>query len=947
MNWGMEEQGDVQREAAQYCSAICFSSGLTIFRLSRHLVLLLLLQSAFSIFAGGEQSGFRVGSLETEGQTDPLGVDEVAPQFLWKLADLGQDRGLTQESYRILVSSTPELLQRDRGDAWDSGEVSDPATFRVRYAGTPLTSHRRYFWKVAVKVNGNPPVWSETAEFTTGLLHPSEWKARWIAASKPYQPGSPLPIFRREFSLHKPVASALVMVSGLGQYELRVNGNPATDSVLNPGWTNYRKTVLYNTFDITRQIKQGANAFALLLGNGMYNVEETPGRYTKFTGSFGEPKLILQCEIAYADGTSETIVSDESWSSTSGPIVFSSTYGGEDFDSNREAHGWDRPGFTEAWGAARIVDGPGGELRASMVPAIAVAKVYSPVGRTEVKAGVSVYDLGQNMSGWPEIEVEGTAGSSVKLICGELLNSDGTVTQAGSGSGNSFTYTLDGGGAERWHPRFSYYGFRYVQVELSAAKEDPLHALPQLTRIGGDFVHAALTVDGSFESSDTLLNQIHTLIDMAIVSNSMSVLTDCPHREKLGWLEQTYLNGSSLFYNYDYGSLYRKIDMDMEEAQTADGLVPSIAPEYVEFNTPLGKPTAFRDSPEWGSAAILSSWTAYQFTGDPEQLEQAYPMMEKYLAYLRGTAKDNIIDYGLGDWYDIGPGNPGYSQLTSRATTATAIYFEDLTTMAKISALLDKPDEAKAFESEASSVRDAFNLKLFHADRDFYDRDSQTANAMPLALGMVPKGHEAGVLAHLVEDIRNHDNHVTAGDVGFHYVVRALTQWNRSDVLMDMLSRMDSPSYGYQLAHGATTLTEAWDANRSSSQNHFMLGHAEEWLYRGLAGIEFDMAAAPEARITIHPYPVAGVQSAAATYDSVLGMIGSSWRVADKTLTLNVDVPPNSDARILLPGKALDKVRIDDQPATRKDSDASCIVTAAGVACHVRSGHYSFAVPIA
>ena len=946
MNRGMEEQSYVNRQDVQHCFAICLMLSLTILRRSRHLVLFLLLGTLFNPVARGEEPGLRVGSLEIEGQTNPLGIDVVAPHFLWKLADGIQDRGLTQESYRILVASTPDLLHQDRGDVWDSGVVRERATFGIRFGGKPLTPHRRYFWKVAVKVNGKPPVRSESAEFVTGMLHPYDWKAKWIAASKPYQPSSPLPLFRREFSLHKPITSALVMVSGLGQYELRVNGNSVTDTVLNPAWTDYRKTIFYNTFDITRQVQQGANAFAVLLGNGMYNVEEIPGRYAKFTGSFGEPKLILQCYIAYTDGTSETIVSDESWSSASGPIMFSSTFGGEDFDATREAKGWDRPGFFEVWGAARIVDGPGGQLQASTIPAIVVEKVYSPVGRIELKAGGSVYDLGQNMSGWPEIEVEGTAGSAVKLICGELLNSDGTVTQAGSGPGNSFTYTLGGGAMERWHPRFSYYGFRYVQVEVSPAKEDPLHALPRLMEIGGDFVHANLTVDGSFESSVTLLNQIHKLIDMAILSNSMSVLTDCPHREKLGWLEQTYLNGSSLFYNYGYGNLYHKIDMDMEEAQTPDGLVPSIAPEYVEFNTPQGKPTAFRDSPEWGSAAILSSWTAYQFTGNPEPLEQAYPMMEKYLAYLRGTAKDNIIDYGLGDWYDIGPGNPGYSKLTSRATTATVIYFEDLTTMARIAALLDQPKDAKRFASEASDVRKAFNRELFHPDQDFYDKDSQTANAMPLALGMVPEGHEAGVLAHLVADIRNHQNHVTAGDVGFHYVVRALTRWNRSDVLMDMLSRTDSPSYGYQLAHGATTLTESWDTNRSSSQNHFMLGHAEEWLYRGLAGIEFDMAAAPAQRITIHPHPVAGVQSASATYNSVLGMIGSSWQVVDKTLTLNVDVPPNSEAQVLLPGKTLEKIRIDDRPLADKTSDASCNLTSKGLACHVRSGHYTFAVPI-
>jgi glucosamine--fructose-6-phosphate aminotransferase (isomerizing) len=298
MNRGMEEQSYVKRQDVQHYSAICLMSSLTILRRSRHLVLFLLLGTLFNTVARSEEPGFRVGSLEIEGQTSPLGIDVVAPHFLWKLADEGQDRGLTQESYRILVASTPDLLHQDRGDVWDSGVVRGRATFGIRFGGKPLTPHRRYFWKAAVKVNGTPPVWSESAEFVTGMLHPYDWKAKWIAASKPYQPNSPLPLFRREFSLHKPITSALVMVSGLGQYELRVNGNPVTYTVLNPAWTDYRKTIFYNTFDITRQIQQGANAFAVLLGNGMYNVEEVPGRYAKFTGSFGEPKLILQCYIA-------------------------------------------------------------------------------------------------------------------------------------------------------------------------------------------------------------------------------------------------------------------------------------------------------------------------------------------------------------------------------------------------------------------------------------------------------------------------------------------------------------------------------------------------------------------------------------------------------------------------------------------------------------------------
>jgi hypothetical protein len=410
---------------------------------------------------------------------------------------------------------------------------------------------------------------------------------------------------------------------------------------------------------------------------------------------------------------------------------------------------------------------------------------------------------------------------------------------------------------------------------------------------------------GEFSSSDELLDRIHHLILNALDSNLVSILTDCPHREKLGWLEQTHLFAASLMSNYDVEALYRKMGDDMADSQIASGLVPSIAPEITKFLDSDGRSTDFRDSPEWGSAVVLSPWAAYQFYGDPGPLRAHYDSMQRYVAFLDGKSKGHLLDYGLGDWYDIGPGAPGYSQLTSKKLTATGIFYQDLTTLAKIATVLDRPEDARTYAGQANAVRDAFNAALFHPETNSYDRNSQTANAMPLALGMVPPGSRGAVLQSLIDDIQAHGYHVTAGDIGFHYVVRALTDGGRSDVLAKMLAVTTSPSYGYQISHGATTLTEAWDSNPNSSQNHFMLGHAEEWFYRGLAGIDFDLSRPLGEQIRIEPYiPAPGAQSiheASASMQTPLGLISSAWTLADGRVSVRITVPPNSSAIVSLP----------------------------------------------
>jgi alpha-L-rhamnosidase len=903
--------------------------------------------------------------LKTEDSVNPLGIDAGSPQLSWILqAHSRLDRGLAQSAYRILVASSPQSLGRNQGDVWDSGKVLSSITFNVPYAGPPMVSLKTYYWKLAVwDQTGHESDWSQPARWTTSILRSDGWTAHWIAATPDTPPSaqprenmwefrdqsSPLPIFRHAFTLDKPVRRALVLISGLGQYELRVNGRSVTDSVLNPGWTDYRKTILYNSWDVTSLLKPGANALGVMLGNGMYNVEGIKGRYTKFAGSFGQPKLILQMQIDFTDGSSGTIVSDGSWKTIPGPIVFSSIYGGEDYDARLEQQGWDRPGLQDAtWAQAIEVGGPGGQMVSQMLPPIKVATVLSPRTIIDRKSGTRIYDLEQNISGWPEIVVRGPRGAKIEITAGELLDKNGNVTQhsanARPGSANLFSYTLKGNGDETWHPRFSYYGFRYIQI--TEVKSAASSNRPVLLALKGDFVHADVTQVGEFSTSNRLFMRIHRLIDMAILSNMVSVLTDCPQREKLGWLEQTYLAGTAIFFNYDVAPLYRKLARDMRDAQLSNGMIPSIAPEYIAFVDNQGNNTNFRDSPEWGSAAVLSPFTAYEYTGDRALLAGSYEAMVRYLAYLRSRLQDNKLSYGLGDWYDIGPNPPGESQLTSKGLTATVIYYQDLTTLSEIAQLLNKPDDAQSFRNEADTVRSTINAHLLHPDTGLYDRGSQTANAMPLALGIVPGDFKDAVMNRLVENIREHHDHVTTGDIGFHYEIRALTDGQRSDVISDLLSRTDSPSYGYQLANGATTLTEAWDTNPDSSQNHFMLGHAEEWFYRGLAGIDFDLSRPVASRIVIHPALVAGTRETFARYDSVLGKIVSHWSRNATGVTLDITIPPGSLATIYLPTKMSESVRESGRPLHLATGIQSIAVEDGNVKCIAGSGEYHFLLPV-
>jgi alpha-L-rhamnosidase len=888
------------------------------------------------------------GRLVCEHQNDPLAASPSHPSLGWQLAAASAtERGVRQTAYRVLVASTSARLETNHADLWDSGRVVSGRTADIEYAGKSIPAEHRAFWKVEVwDERGASSGWSAVAQLTAA---PERWTAQWIAAAtgadgKSEGVTQPMPVFRKAFSMHKPVARALLYVAGLGQDEVHLNGMKVGDRELTPGWTDYRKHVLYDTYDVTGLLRTGQNAIGVLLGNGMFNVARVPGRYTKFAGSFGPPQLIAELHLLFRDGSSETIATGNDWQTAPGPIVFSSSYGGEDYDARKEPAGWDSSEAgeksateSETWHDAIVVPGPGGQLDPEIATPIRVEHIYHPVAHRTLASGAQVFDLGQNFAGWPEIAIRGEAGAQIKLICGELLNPDGSVSQesanAHPGRAQWFSYTLRGGREEHWHPRFSYYGFRYVQAEITGNAH--------LVSLAGDAVYSSATPSGDFRSSVPLLNRIHALILHAEENNLASVITDCPHREKLGWLEQTHLMGSALNYDFDLEQLYAKVNQDMADEQKADGSVPTIAPQFTVFGA---QDNPFNDSPEWGSAAVLDPWIAFERYGDLETLRTQYPVMRRYVEYLASRSHDGIIDYGLGDWYDIGLHGPGLAQLTSRALTGTAIYYQDLVALSAAAHQLGDADEETQLASLREAVAQAFQQRFYHADKHAYENGSQTADAMPLVVGLTPEADRASVLANLVADIRAHGNHVTAGDIGFHYVVDALMDNSASDVLLDMLLRKNSPSYGYQLAQGATALTEAWDARRGSSQDHLMLGDAEEWFYAGLGGIRVDFSRPQPEQIVIAPALLSRINSSQVDYRSVKGTIHVAWKHEPVGTRLDVVIPPNTSAVVKLPKAPETRILESGRPAMQSPGVSLLRRAGSSTDFRVESGKYHFLI---
>jgi hypothetical protein len=765
-----------------------------------------------------------------------------------------------------------------------------------------------------------------------GVLAPTDWPARWVTAPESVKGEvNGTLLLRRDFAAKAGLKRATLNICGLGQYEVSFNGRAVTADVLTPGWTDFAKTCLYDTYDVTALLHEGPNAIGVLLGNGMYRVAKG-GRYAKFERSFGPLQVMARIRLEYADGSVAFVGTDEQWRVGVSPMTFSSIYGGEDWDARLEQQGWDRAGFDAAkWLPVAFSPGPGGVLKGTSrsAPPVRTYGAHAPISRKEIQPGVFIYDLGQVAAHLTRFTVHGPAGSMVRVTPSELLNPDGAIFK-NSYNGRAWNqYVLAGTGSETYTARFHYSGNRYLQVECLPAAGDT--ALPEVDAIDGVVLHSSVLRAGEFSCSNELLNRIYAMIRSAELSNMMSIISDCPHRERLGWMEQDHLHGPSFGYSYDMRPLLAKVMGDIADGQLASGLVPTHVPEYPIF------PPKWRDAIEWGSAGVLIPWQQYQWTGDVEILRANYPVMQRYVAYVTDKAKAGLAARGLGDWCGRAP-----SLETPGDLVATAFYYEDVTSLAQAARLLGKPEDAAQADLLAAQIRAAFNTAFFHPETSQYGTGSQGANAMAVALALVAPENRLAVVANIVADLEKRGYALTVGEVCLPYLLRALGDAGRSDVLFAMTVQSEYPGYAYQLKQGATALCETWNAYPDNAQSQFMLGHIMEWFYRDVAGIRLDPASPGFGHVIIQPTIVGDLTAARASYDSVRGKIVSEWKRDGPRLTLHVIIPPNVTATVVMPTRAPGSVTESGKAISTAAGITRAEAGAAHAAFSIGSGDYTF-----
>jgi len=833
-----------------------------------------------------------VGELKCNYLVSPLGVETPQPRLSWVLKT--DERGQRQTAFRVVVASSRELLDRKKGDLWDSGRVLSDQSIHVVYGGKPLMSRQGCHWKVQIwDKDGKICPWSQPAYWEMGLLNPSDWNAQWISSSRiGIGPSNipPAPMLRRTFQLKKTVASARAYVCGMGYYELYINGRKIGDEVLTPAFTRYDSRVLYQTHDITNAIIQGENAIGVILGNGWYNC------FTKEVWNFeqapwrDQPKLLIQIHIRFVDGEETTILSDGSWRWSAGPIVFDGLRNGETYDARLEKPGWAEPGYDDSnWKDVTVVPGPGGVLRSQQMTPIRVTETIVPVSLKEVRKGVWVYDLGQNISGWAQLKVSGSAGTKVVLRYAEKLRDDGDIDQSNvnvfirSGECQTDTYILKGEDLEVWEPRFTYHGFQYVQVA-------GFPGTPTLDNLRGRVVHTAFETRGEFACSKELLNAIQSCARWSTRSNYHGVPTDCPHREKNGWTGDAQLSAEQVLLNFDPMSAYTKWMADFRDVQRKSGQLPGIVPTGGwGFNWGSG--------PAWDSAVILIPWYMYLYCGDTSILQEHYDCMKRYVDFMSIMATDYIVNFGLGDWCPPTGGPQGHKCPT--IVTDTAYYYVDTLTLSKIAAILGKDDEAERYLEVAAKIRDVFRKRFVDFETGRVLGNSQTSMSCALFQGLIDPDEKPKVSEALVSAVEEQNRHIDCGILGAKYVMHALTDLGHADLAYAIATQTDFPGWGNWIMQGATTLWETWDGN--ASRNHHMFSDISAWFYKGLAGINPNPSAPGFKHIIIRPNPVGDLSWVQAWHHSMYGRIGCNWTLKDGEYTLDLTIPPNCTAEVLLP----------------------------------------------
>lgn len=923
------------------CGSVC---GLT-FHLS-NMKRLLIAILFFPLFQAGSQ--IRVTNLRCEMLVNPLGIDVTAPRFSWQIDASG--RGVMQTTYQVLVASSKEKLARNEGDIWNSGKQNSDRSIHIAYAGQPLRSGTKYFWKVNVLTNKGAAQNGETAFFSMGLLHKGDWTAKWIGYDKSSVWDSitqwsrlSARYLRKEFNSANAVKRATVYIAGLGMYEMQINGKRVGDQVLAPNPTDYRKSFFYNTHDVTALVKSGANALAVTLGNGRFFTMRQNYKTHKHN-TFGYPKLLLQLEIEYADGTIRKIVTDESWKlNVDGPVRTNNEYDGEEYDAGKEMTGWNLPGFKDqSWMNAEPVEAPPGQIRAQMSEPMKVMKTIQPVSLKKTTSGNYILDMGQNFSGWIKLKnINGKKGRQVILRFAESLQQNGELYVANLRDAkvtDIYTFGDKPLGTTGWEPRFVYHGFRYVEISS-------FPGTPQLSQFEGKLVFDALATTGSIQTGNEIINRVYQNAWWGIASNYKGMPVDCPQRnERQPWLGDRTIGAQGESFVFDNAKLYSKWMQDIEESQTAEGALPDVAPAFWNY---------YSDDLTWPAAYLTISNHLYNQFGDITPIRNHYSSMKKWMGYMKDKYLKDYIFFKdkYGDWC-VPPESPELihakdsSRITDGKLIATAYYYKLLSLMQRFAGLLDKKEDIAEYAALSAKISAAFQARFYNAKLQQYGNNTVTANLLPLYFGITADSLRPVVFEKIRQKIHveNH-GHISTGVIGSQWLMRGLTEFGYADLAYILAGNSSYPSWGYMVKNNATTIWELWNGDTANpemnSQNHVMLlGDLITWIYENLGGIRTDKTGVGFKKIIMKPSVPAGLDFVNASYNSMHGLIGSYWKNNSSSFEWTISIPANSSATVYVPALSAEEITCDGKPLSATPEIKWLKTENGAVVLQIASGQY-------
>jgi alpha-L-rhamnosidase len=847
-----------------------------------------------------------VTNLLTENRTNPMGVDAVKPCFRWQL--FSDKRNVLQTAYEIRLMFGKDMY-------WASDKINSDQSVQVGYRGKALQSGEKYSWKVKVWDNkGKASAWSAPSEFQMALLNNSDWKAKWITPGYEEDSLRASPLFRKQFNSNKKIVRATAYVTSHGLYQAQINGKKVGDAYLTPGWTSYNKRLQYQTYDVTNLLKNGSNAIGVTLGSGWYR--GIIG-FTNSVNVYGKDiALLFQLDIKYSDGSTESVVSDGSWKSSTGSIVYAEIYNGETIDARKEKTGWELPGYNDAaWTSVKVADFSKESLIATQNELVKKHETFTPVKIITTPKGEKVIDFGQNLVGWVMMKVKGNAGDKITLSHAEVLDKYGNFyTENLRAAKAQDTYILKGGEEESFEPHFTWQGFRYVKVE---GYPGALH--PE------NFKAVALYSDmqptGTFTSSNPLINQLQHNIQWGQKGNFLDIPTDCPQRdERLGWTGDAQVFSRTASFNMNVNNFFAKWLKDVA-ADQQNGVVPFVIPNV------LG---AAINSTGWADVATVIPWNMYLVYGDKQILESQYGSMKAYVESIRKVANNNLWNSGFhfGDWLFYRPDddNDGRAAVTDKYLIAQCFYAHSTQLLINAAKVLGNTEDAYSYSVLLQKIKDAF-IKEYLTPNGRLVSGTQTAYVLALNFDMLPDSLRGQAALRLVDNIKSYGNHLTTGFLGTPYLCHVLTRFGYSDVAYRLLLQDTYPSWLYPVKMGATTIWERWDGEKPDSTfetpsmnsfNHYSYGAIGDWMYTQMVGLDTYEDGVGYKHIKIQPHIGGGFSFAAASLQTYYGKLSSGWKVEGDTISMDVEIPANTTATIFVPSTDVDSIIESTKPLSKE-----------------------------